>query len=289
MWLWPESGPELIEDLESRMPDNRPEAQDVLLTYDLMMGEQVFPALRELGFTGTARKFTMRRDGAYGVLAWQKDSRFYRHGLVSFTANMSWWCGSGRIGRLIPTRAVDTWWALRNGEPADPVAQSVLTAVRCFARPAILAGLDDPVPQPHDPRMHGSWDGGVPDGGGADPAAWFVQPAGTRYDHWFAQLTSDAPSPRLQAAYLAVAAEGDRRTLPALLDRLEQDPDPVVRKEIASRMLPRFGHDPQVRPALRRTATDDEHPGVRWAGRYALRVIETPDLDAVIAEATARR
>jgi HEAT repeats len=136
--------------------------------------------------------------------------------------------------------------------------------------------------------MHPAWAGREPDAGGADPAAWFCQPAGTDYDRWFAGFTSTEPSTRLEAAYRTVAAAGDRRTVPALLDRLERDPDPVVRKMIASRMLPRFGRDPQVRPALQRAATDDEHPGVRWAGRYALRLIENPRLEASIASATAR-
>jgi hypothetical protein len=230
----------------------------------------------------------MRRDGAHGVLAWQKDSRFYRHGFMRFTANMTWWCGSGRIGELIPNgRTVDTWWALRSDEPTDPVARSVLTTLRCFAAPAILAGLDDPAPQPADPRTDTAWPGREPDGGGADPAAWFVQPAGTEHDSCFADLTSDKPSDRMRGAYLAAGAAGDRRTVPALLDRLERDPDPAVRKLIASRVLARFGHDPQVRPALRRAAAEDEHPGVRRAGRYALRVIEIPNLEAAIAEATA--
>jgi hypothetical protein len=78
----------------------------VLSRYDVVMREHVTPALRELGFTGTRRKFTMRRDGACGVLEWQKDSRAYRSGYVRFTANMDWWCGSGRIGELIPGRGV---------------------------------------------------------------------------------------------------------------------------------------------------------------------------------------
>jgi hypothetical protein len=272
------------------MPDDESKIRGdrLLSAYDVMMGEHVTPALRELGFTGTQRKFTMRRDGADGVLAWQKDSRFYRHGFMRFTANMNWWCGSGRVGELIPNgRAVDTWWALRSDVPTDPVAHSVLTTLRCFAVPAILAGLDDPAPQPSNPWTHMAWPGREPDGGGADPAAWFVQPAGTEYDSCFADLTSDKPSDRMHGAYLAVHAEGDRRTVPALLDRLERDPDPAVRKLIASRALPRFGHNPQVRPALRRAATEDEHPGVRWAARYALHVIEIPNLEAAIAEATA--
>jgi hypothetical protein len=196
---------------------------------------------------------------------------------------------SGRIGELIPTgHQIDTWWGLQSGEPADPVAQSVITAIRCFALPAVLAGLDDPAPQPNDLWTYHPWCGDEPDGGGADPAAWFVQPAGTRYDSEFADLTSDEPSTRLHAAYMAVAAaRDDRRTVPALLERLERDPDPGIRKLIASRMLVRFGDDPQVRPALLRTATEDELPGVRWAGRYALRLIDIPDLKAAIVEATA--
>jgi hypothetical protein len=218
------------------------------------------------------------------VLAWQKDSRDYRHGQVRFTANMEWWCGSGRIGELIPRCHPDTWWTVTAGKPAATAARSVLTAIRCFALPAILAGLEDPAPQPGDPRMHSPWTGHEPDGGGTEPEAWFIQPTGTTHDRWFAGLARD----RLHAAYLAAAADGDKRTVPALLDRLERDPDPAVRKLIASRMLPRLGHDPQVRPALRRTATEDKHPGVRWAGRYALRIIETPDLDTAIADATTR-
>jgi hypothetical protein len=122
---------------------------------------------------------------------------------------------------------------------------------------------------------------------GAEPDAWFVQPAGTKHDPWFAGFASDEPGNRLQAAYLAVTADGDRRTVPALPDRLERDPDPAVRKLIASRVLTRLGHDLQVRPALHHTATEDEHPGVRWAGRYALRVIDIPGLESAIAEATA--
>jgi hypothetical protein len=94
----------LIEEPELRMPDDgsTTRGERVLYAYDVMMREHVTPALREFGFTGTQRNFTIRRDGAQGVLAWQKDSRFYRYGRMQFTANMHWWCGSGRIGVLIP-------------------------------------------------------------------------------------------------------------------------------------------------------------------------------------------
>lgn len=109
-----------------------------------------------------------------------------------------------------------------------------------------------------------------PDGGGADPSAWYVQPRGTDFNESFAEFTSDEPYRRLQAAYVAASARRDPRAMPALLDRLQWDPNPVVRKVIASRMLTPLAHDPQVRSALQATAVDDEHPGVRWAARYAL-------------------
>jgi hypothetical protein len=85
----------LIEEPELRMPDDESKTPgDIVLSmYDVMMREHVIPALREFGFTGTQRKFTMLRDGARGVLTWQKDSRAYRQGLVRVTANMDWWCG----------------------------------------------------------------------------------------------------------------------------------------------------------------------------------------------------
>jgi hypothetical protein len=273
------------------MPTGEREKTGVLLAYDVMMREQVAPALRELGFTGTLRQFTIRRDGAHGTVAWQKDARAYRMQLLLFTANISYWCGSSRIAHLMPEPVRDTWWQLTGGEPAGPVAQAVITAVRCFALPAILAGLEDPAPHPHDRAsdLGSSGPGREPDGGGADPAAWYVQPVGTQHDHRFADFTSNDPRARADAArVVALSAGDDPRTVPGLLDRLEHDPDPVIRKTVASRQLTRFGHDRQVRPALHQAAARDEHPGVRWAGRYALRVLQIPDLDAALTTAMAQ-
>jgi hypothetical protein len=163
--------PDLIEQPESRMSDAEPTSPGdrVLSRYDVIMREHVAPALRELGFTGTRRKFTMRQDGACGVVAWQKDSRFYWYGQVRFTANMDWWCGSGRIGELIPAYTPDTWWTVTADEPAAPVVRSVVTTIRCFALPAVLAGLEDPAQQPNDPAMHEPWARREPDGGGQNP------------------------------------------------------------------------------------------------------------------------
>ena len=181
---------------------------------------------------------------------------------------MSYWCGGGRIAELFPAPAGDTWWKLEDGEPPGPLAGSVVQAVVRYAVPAILAGLEE-LDRVTDPSMYdaqGQGPGRDPDGGGAEPAATFVQPLGTSADRHFAEFASDRPSDRLYAAYATARVPDDPRTLPALLDRLEHDPNPVVRKLVASRVLITHGGDAQVTEALGRTAGRDPHPGVRWAG-----------------------
>ena len=65
------------------------------------------------------------------------------------------------------------------------------------------------------------------------------------------------------------------RTVPALVDRLEHDPSPFIRKEVASRMLTLLAREPLVRSALQASAAEDEDRMVRGASFYALRL----DLD----------
>lgn len=257
------------------MPDQDRERAWVVEAYDQMMRGQVAPRLREAGFTGTLRSFTIRRGQARGELRWQKDGRAVRAGRLPFTANIDYWCGGGRIAELLPAPARDTWWVLCSGEPTGPVADSVVTAVVRYVLPAILAGLEEPERVTdalmYEALAHGP--GRDPDGGGSDPGAAYVQPRGTEHDEVFAGFASSEPRDRLTAAYGTTMAPADPRTVPALLDRLEHDPDPVVRKLIASRVLTTHGGDPQVTTALRRTAERDPQIGVRWAGRYALRLL----------------
>lgn len=248
--------------------------------YERMMRAQVAPALRVLGFTGTSRVFRMRQGDHYGEVRWQKDGRQARFQVLRFTANVSYWLGGDPIAGLMPEPQPDLWWELRGGEPAEPTASSVIEAVRRYALPAILAGLED------EDRLH---DAGVvwprtfppvphtaarlPDGGGADPDAWFTRAAGTDADESFADLASDISVRRLDAAkWVTAHALSDPRALPALLDRLEQDPSPIVRKVVASRMLTRCARQPEVRAALQAAAASDHDPVVRWAARYALQV-----------------
>jgi hypothetical protein len=208
-------------------------------------------------------------------LRWQKDGRAVRIEELSFTANVSWWCGSGRIAHLMPAPASDTWWELHGDDPTGPVTDAVVSVVRTYLVPAILAGLEEPERE-SDPRMHslGAYSArSGPDDGGAEPTAWYVQPAGASYDWAFEYLTSAEPYHRLYGLSHLVGAPDDPRTVPALLHHLEYDPDPVVRESVAARVLTRFGQDPQVPAALRGLAAGDPVKGVRWAGRFALRVI----------------
>jgi hypothetical protein len=257
------------------VPGEVRERAAVVEGYDQMMRGQVAPRLREAGFTGTVRSFTIRRGDARGELRWVKDGRAVRAGLLRFTAEVDYWCGGGRIAELLPAPARDTWWELHSGEPSGPVADRLVIAAVRYALSAILAGLEEP-DRVSDPLMDGAQAHGAgwePDGGGSDPAAAYVRPRGSEYDEVFAGFTSSRPDDRLDAAYATTMAPTDPRTVPALLDHLEHDPAPVVRKLIASRVLTIHGGDPRVTPALRRTAERDPHKGVRWAGRYALRFL----------------
>jgi hypothetical protein len=47
----------------------------------------------------------------------------------------------------------------------------------------------------------------------------------------------------------------------------------MIRKLIASRMLPLLTSHPDVVPALKEAASGDNDTGARWAARYALRLV----------------
>jgi len=239
--------------------------------YDQMMRRLIGPALRELGFRGASREFRYGGRSQFGVVAWQKDGREVRRGILRFTANVSYWCGSDRIGGLMPVPPGDAWWQLAAGQPWEPAGESVIAACR-YALPAIEAGLEDPGRPGADMRWSRAFGPGGPDGGGAAASSWFAQPARTEHDEAFGWFASGDPGRRLAAAEIVAEwAPSDPRTLAALLDRLGADPNPMVRKLIADRMLPLMTDQPGVIAALQAAAGDGD-TGVRWAARYALRL-----------------
>ncbi len=80
----------------------------------------------------------------------------------------------------MPVPAQDTWWETTGGQSCDSAAESVITAVRRYALPAIQAGLEDAGWPDVDPRWSRAFGHGDPDGGGAAASSVFVRPAGTR-------------------------------------------------------------------------------------------------------------
>lgn len=255
---------------------SRPDAQS---WFDAMMRLQVSSALRELGFRGTPRLYRLTSGKHAGSIRLQK-SRHSRREHVEFTFHVSAPCmGSEVIVYLMPERdpPVPYWWALAAGEPSGPVADSVISAIRGYALPAILAGLDD---ADHE-RDAGEEQSGpaIPplvnpayDGFGADPTSWYLQPTGVAADTAFANLASEGSSQRFGAAEtIARLVQTDPRAVPALIDRLNADLSPYVRRMVASRMLAPLARREPVRDALEIAAAADPDCQVRWAARYALR------------------
>lgn len=255
-----------------------PNAQD---DFKQMMRAQVAPAIRELGFKGPSRHFRYASADYSGGIRLQK-WRFSSRRRVYFTFHVGAPCMRDKpIVYLMPEREppVPYWWQLDAGQPAEPVADSVVAAVRRFGLPAILAGLDeagrelepdDPMAQPFlgPPAI-----GPAYDGRGADLAAWYVQPTGSEFDWAFAQFISPDSTTRLAGVEtVARLAMNDPRAVPALLDRLKHDPSPHIRCTICYRVLTPLAHDERVRPALRKVAGEDRDCQTRWAARYALRL-----------------
>ncbi len=269
----------------SPVPGAEPGAEPGLLNvqqaYEQMMRGQVAPALRELGFNGTLRIFSYGNGSRKGEIRAQKDGRAIRQQRLFFTISVGWAGDGGRIGELMPLPATDTWWELRGGQPTGAVVRSLVSAIRSYALPAIQAGLDGPDDQQdqdgHGPRTFppGSAAAEQHPGGGGWPArapgtCSQLGQTPTRHSRsWPAvSLTTGCDA----AGCITVNALTDPRAVPALVDRLERDPSPFVRKQVASRMLTLLAHDPHVRSALQASAAGDEDPQVRWAARYALRL-----------------
>jgi hypothetical protein len=231
-----------------------------------MMREQIVPALRQIGFSGPARTLKYGRWDRWGTIRFQKDGRAVRAQRMPFTANVDYIAGYGRIYELMPVPALDTWWEVNGGQPTAGVAASVVDVMARYLIPAIEAALDDPADPPAD-------DPDACDTEENDPVALLLQPAGTQDDGVFADLASSDLLSRFEAArYLAVNASAAPRTVTALIDRLQRDPHPEVRRLVASRVLTLFPHDPRVLAALQAAADRDDSYGVRWAARYALRL-----------------
>ena len=254
-----------------------PELLTARQALEQMMRQEVAPALRRLGFTGSFLTFLFKRDSRSAVMR----ARMSRHNTKQQAEFQLMLTGDvivslpGGLGlrALLRDPAPAFGWLVVAGEPTDAVAADVIAAVGRYGVPAMEAMLTDA------PRPAGGWPRSFPRSadladhapdGGANPAAWFVQPAGTVADRSFRRLTDRDVRSRVGAVGLLEEAMTDPRAVPALLDRLAHDPEPMIRRLVAMRLLAPSAGEPAVRAALAAAAAEDKRADVRWAARYAL-------------------
>jgi HEAT repeats len=235
-------------------------AQDA---YQRMLGEHVAPALRELGFRGAPSRGNFRLETATHAaeVRFQK-SRYSSKQEVDFWVllravdiNTEWLYWDWTLASLAGEWGDRGDWAIRAGDPVEPVASEVVHSLRTHAWPAIQAALDNPG-YPRDPTVQ--W-----------PRTFPKIPIGPRFDD---EVAAERRS-REELEEIMVRAGTDPRAFQALLARLETDPDPGIRRGAAWYLL-RRAHEARSRQALRAAAAEDEDVEVRWVARWALRLAQ---------------
>jgi hypothetical protein len=245
-----------------------------------MMRDIIAPALREMGFKGSAARALEYHDGDYGVLFSTQKSVHNNRNHVSFAVHLTAWHDpseavywSRQLRGLVPGLP-EYFWVISDTKPADPVGEEVLAAFHRYGWPAMQAALDNPG-FPADPDAHWSRTFPLPpcDGGHAQQRR-VPQSTGTEHDALFADLGDADPRARLTAAYLiGDNALNDPRAIPALLYSLQHDPSPDVRR-MAGTGLRYLASRDDVRHALQLAAAEDEDLQVRWEARYAIKLAD---------------
>ena len=259
-------------------PAGAPTAQD---GFKRLMRDYIGPALRDLGFRGSASRGFVITNGDYSGSFTTQKNRYSTKQQVDFWVHLGAGYDPTSIGYWQGSLAGngEETWTVRAGEPVEPVAEKILGAFHATGLPAILAALDSPG-YPPEPDIR--WARTFPheDSDAAshtarrtlEPIAALLRPAGRDHDGQFANLADGDPGTRwLAVQIIGHEAADDPRALPALLNRLEYDPSAKVRRE-AARWLRPLARQAQVRHALQSAATQDEDLEVRWQARYAIRL-----------------
>lgn len=255
---------------------------DAQQRYREMMRDLVVPALRGMGLSGPARLLRCV-NGSYTAMLWVEKHRRNTKQSVDFWIFLAAsygppdheeaWYWKWQLGWLLESNRGG--WFLEAGDPVEPVADSVVAAVRDHGLPAMLAAIGSPG-FPPDPgkrwaRTFPAPEGPPPEGGGPPSALLRDQ---SDVEQLFTYLACADPVSRMVGVgHVDEKAAEDGRVLPALLDRLEHDLDSEVRRMAAMQMQWWLGLD-QVRGALEATAAEDENLKVRWAARYMLRLAD---------------
>ena len=262
--------------------------------FEHLIRDLIAPALRELGFAGRGpRTFRLRR-GEYQAVLWTRKSmastrrqvRFWVHlSAVHVPTKAAYW--TSELPFLVPGHDTSGVLTISAGQPAEPVAGHLMDMFRAWGWPALQAAVDAPG-YPPDPSaawaqtFHPvpSWDRSDRGTASPGPITWPAARTGRPADELFADLADRDWDARLQAAFdIGNQALGDPRAVPALMNRLEHDPSPLVRTRAAMALRPVASQE-QVRQAFQAAARHDEDRDVRWAARYGLRLGAEPAADA---------
>jgi hypothetical protein len=139
-------------------------------TFATMLRDEIAPALRDLGLTGSRSRFTVPSDTHWATIGFQKH-KYSDARELEFTLNLSvadreswdearaamphlperpapnamygtfiWW---RRIGQLLPDAGGDHWWTVRAGQRTGAVASEIVRIVREIALPAMREQMRD--------------------------------------------------------------------------------------------------------------------------------------------------
>ena len=234
-------------------------AQDA---YRLMLRQYIAPGLRELGFRrgpspSAFRYETTTHAGEVRFIKSMGSTRQRVNFWVMLYATYlktEWVYWDNTLSSLdLPGDLERGSWTLEAGGPVEPAASSVLRLFRSYGWPAIQAALDNPG---YPPDRSARWARTFP-----------KRPLGPRFDD-----EAEADQQRDEAVWQEEQrADRDPDAFQALLTRVETEPDPHTRGQIAWFLLRRT-HDERARHALITAAAEDENVRVRWIARYALRL-----------------
>jgi len=227
--------------------------------YRRILREHVAPALRELGFRGAPSRGNFRYETSTHAaeVRFRKSSGSTRQQVrfwvllhaTEIESEQAYWDRS--LDDLARDWGHSGNWIIHAGNTIEPVAGEVVHSLRSHAWPAIQAALDNPG---YPPDRSIRW------------ARTFPKiPRGPRFDDEVAA----AQRSRGKAGDLMRRAASDPGALQALLARLETEPDPGIRRDMAWYLIPRACEE-EISRALQAANVEDEDIGVRWIARYAL-------------------
>jgi hypothetical protein len=256
-------------------------AQDL---FKQLMRDLVTPEMQAMGFSGGYTRTFWIRHGDYSSHLYTQRNRYSTKTETDFWIHLDarheptgccYW--EKELQWLVPQLH---HWEIEVGRPIEPVAASLLEAIRRYGLPAMQAAMDSPgyPPDPdHEwprtfPRPGDNIDGdGPPDLG---EIAWVIRPLNQEADQWLPMLASESTDQRIKAlSELLRLKDDDPRASAALSDRRDRDPSRRVRKYVADQFaMPLREEEDDRAPEIGQIAwamQPNGQPADKWLARLA--------------------